>query len=294
MQTITTSGLEIVLADDQVAEHQCWSTAVNPGLWSGVMMRGKVMCAAEGLGETLTTPASLVTFHTTRPIEFRHRSLNTGTLSAVFVRIGEDALIDLLGEEGAATLGPARTLAEALRPGVNPAPRALALQMLACPENGASRRLYLAAKALEFLAAVVDSRAVQGDRAGCAPCHLAPRDIGRVLEARDIILSDLGTTPSVPELARQVGLNARKLTRGFDALFGASVYAFIKTARLERAKSLIESGAMTVSEAAYATGYHPGHLSTEFRRRFGVAPSQMRRTTRWCGFLPDGAGPPTV
>jgi|GEM_PF-1562446 len=280
MQTIHTSGLDIILADDPVSARQCWTATVNPGLWAGVLMRGQVFCAADGLGETMTSPASVISFQTSREVEFHHQARDSGTLSAVFIRVDEATIADLVGDDGAATFRPALSLTDAPRPDDCPGLRAVAWQMLGCPGATAAQRLFLAAKALEFLASVADGGGRPGVSGWSSGCDLAPRDIGRVMEARDIILADLSAAPSVPDLARRVGLNARKLTRGFDALFGTPVYAFIKSARLDRAKALIESGAMTVAEAAYAIGYHPAHLSTEFRRRFGMAPSQVRRATR--------------
>ncbi|MBB4315625.1 helix-turn-helix domain-containing protein [Roseospira marina] len=251
------------------------TTTVQPGLWAGVLMRGHVFCAVDGLGETMTSPASVISFQTSRPVEFHHQSQDTGPLSAVFIRVSEATIADLVGDDGAATFRPALSLTDAPHPGAT-----------------AAQRLFLAAKALEFLASVADGCGRSGARgtSGMSLAHdLAPRDIGRVMETRDIILADLSTAPSVPDLARRVGLNARKLTRGFDALFGLPVYAFIKSARLDSAKALIESGAMTVAEAAYAVGYHPAHLSTAFRHRFGVTPSDVRRATRVrCGVF-DGA-----
>ncbi|SDE51117.1 helix-turn-helix domain-containing protein [Rhodospira trueperi] len=290
MQTLTTSGLEIILADDAVANGQCWTTTVSPGLWSGVIMRGEVFCAVDGLGETTTRAGSVITFQKPREVEIHHRSLRTGTLSGVFVRVDEATIADLVGDDGAATFRPALSLTDAPRSDDCPGLRAVAWQMLGCPGATAAQRLFLAAKALEFLASVADGGGRPGVSGWSSGCDLAPRDIGRVMEARDIILADLSAAPSVPDLARRVGLNARKLTRGFDALFGAPVYTFIKSARLDRAKALIESGAMSVAEAAYAIGYHPAHLSTEFRRRFGVAPSQVRRTTRVRGMPPPPKG----
>ncbi|GEO82985.1 helix-turn-helix domain-containing protein [Pararhodospirillum oryzae] len=280
MEVLSVFGLDIVLADECLASRQSWTTLVQPGVWSGLQMRGTMVCGVEGLGETTTGPDSLATFQTVRPLEFFHHSCQPGPLSAVFVRVTEGGLADLLGEDGAAALCPARLLPDALQRTTRPAVSALAWQMLGLSGQGAGQRLYLAAKALEFLAAVIEGRAGEEPSTSAvrsASC-LTPRDHARVMQARDLILSNLKETPSVPDLARAVGLNATKLTRGFDRVFGMPVYAFIKNARLTYARELIESGTMTVSEAAYAAGYHPATLSTAFHRHFGIKPSQARRS----------------
>ncbi len=284
MHQITTSGLDIIVVNEIVDSAQRWSTVMQAGLWSGVLLRGAVFCSIDDVGEATTTAESVVTFRAERDTHLHHRALEGGSLTAVFVRVSEAAVDDLLGDEGAAAFGVVPCLAKACgrAPGC-PSLQAVAWQMLTCQTGRPGRRPYLIAKGIEFLSAVVDDHEVGSLRPAGPSAGLTPGEVARVMEARDIILADLAATPSVADLARRVGLNARKLTRGFEALFGTTVYAFVKTSRLERAKSLIESGAMSVAEAAYATNYHPGHLSTEFRRRFGVAPSQLRRAKRGPG-----------
>lgn len=55
---------------------------------------------------------------------------------------------------------------------------------------------------------------------------------------------------------------------------GSPIYAFLQRARLDRARSLIEGGGLSVTEAALQVGYsNPSHFARLFRREFGIAPS---------------------
>ncbi|CCG07771.1 helix-turn-helix transcriptional regulator [Pararhodospirillum photometricum] len=185
----------------------------------------------------------------------------------MFVRVVPDDAQALLGREVADLPVPAWT-PDGPRLGCEASQRAVAWQMLTCPADAPGRSLYLSAKGLELLASLaLPSR---------DPAPLGLAGTQRLYEARDILLATLEAPPSVPELARAVGLSARSLSRGFSRLFGQPVYAFVKARRLERARRLIETDALTIAEAAYAIGYHPSHLSTAFRRHFGVAPSALR------------------
>ncbi|HEY0292882.1 MAG TPA: helix-turn-helix transcriptional regulator, partial [Hansschlegelia sp.] len=74
----------------------------------------------------------------------------------------------------------------------------------------------------------------------------------------------------------------------FKTHFGATVYAYLKAARLDHARLMLESGGATVSQVAYRYGYQPAHFSTEFRRRFGTSPGALNKRGAIAG--PGGFG----
>lgn len=152
--------------------------------------------------------------------------------------------------------------------------QALGQQILACPVRGPLRQMYLCAKALELTAL---SLGVLEPAAGADAAGMSRQDIARLHHARDILLARLQDPPGLPELARQAGVNVNKLTTGFRRLFGASVYAFVRERRMERAHAMLASGDITVSEAAYACGYTDSHFTKAFRRQYGVLPSSLAR-----------------
>jgi AraC family transcriptional activator of pyochelin receptor len=53
------------------------------------------------------------------------------------------------------------------------------------------------------------------------------------------------------------------------------VYAFVKSRRLDEARYLLEAGETSISGVAQGMGYHPAHFATEFRKRFGVSPTEV-------------------
>lgn len=74
-----------------------------------------------------------------------------------------------------------------------------------------------------------------------------------------------------------MGINERKLTAGFRQLFGMSVFEHLQQHRLEQAYGLLTSGGCSVTQVALEVGYSIAHFSTAFRRRFGIAPSELLR-----------------
>lgn len=131
--------------------------------------------------------------------------------------------------------------------------------------------LWLQAKSLEFVALFLD-----GQRADAAALPAADRR--RLLAARDRLLTDLADPPTIAQLARECGLNALKLKRGFKQLFGTGVFGLFQRERMHAARRLLERGDCGVAQAAAAYGYaNASHFAAAFRREFGVAPAAVKR-----------------
>ncbi len=80
---------------------------------------------------------------------------------------------------------------------------------------------------------------------------------------------------SVSELAFLCNMSLSTFKRHFVEIFNDTPGNWFKQQRLERAKSLLESGASKPSQIFTATGYkNHAHFSTAFKTKFGKAPSQ--------------------
>ncbi|WP_084396601.1 helix-turn-helix domain-containing protein [Henriciella aquimarina] len=167
-----------------------------------------------------------------------------------------------------------RTMPRLIRAPIDEALAGLGRQMLTCPMRPDAASLYMAGKGLELagLAADLLGRNTPDRPAGA----LSAADMERLEEARHILLTSLDEAPDMPTLARQVGLNIRKLTTGFKARYGMTPSSFLQAARLDAAHRMIAAGEWTVSQAAWRVGYTPAAFSTAFRRRFGIVPSSLR------------------
>ncbi|WP_437852391.1 helix-turn-helix transcriptional regulator [Sorangium sp. So ce363] len=146
-------------------------------------------------------------------------------------------------------------------------------EILGCDARGLSRQLYLEAKGLELMAAMVD-QLEESERA--ASPLLSQHDIARLERARHALLARMVDPPTLPELARHAGLNEVKLKAGFRTLFGAPVFAYLRNHRLEEAHRLLRQRACNVTEVAQRVGYeNPSKFAAAFRKRFGVPPSTV-------------------
>ena len=81
---------------------------------------------------------------------------------------------------------------------------------------------------------------------------------------------------SVEVLAQEVGLSRVHVHRKLKELTNLSARDFIKNIRLQQAAKLLsDDKKLTVSEAAYATGFtNLSHFSSSFREKFGMSPSE--------------------
>ncbi len=79
------------------------------------------------------------------------------------------------------------------------------------------------------------------------------------------------------QLSRALLLSPSQFYRKLAALTGAPPNAFIRKIRLFRAKELLETTGMNISEVAYAVGFNdPNYFSRAFHQEFGKPPSVYR------------------
>ncbi|MBW4643218.1 MAG: AraC family transcriptional regulator [Goleter apudmare HA4340-LM2] len=148
-------------------------------------------------------------------------------------------------------------------------------QILHCPYEGIMRQMYLEAKALELLILQFSNWTENPDR--ISPVKLRKDDIERLYTAKDILICQLNNPPSLLELARQTGLNERKLKQGFHQVFGTTVFGYLQNYRLQQAQHLLKKEDISIARVATAVGYtNPEAFSVAFRRKFGVNPKSYQ------------------
>lgn len=100
-----------------------------------------------------------------------------------------------------------------------------------------------------------------------------------LIKMRSIIenrLDDVGY--NIPQFCRDAGMSRTQLHRKLKALTGKSATIFIRSIRLQKAKELLKSTNLNVSEIAYEVGFRdPSYFSTSFLEEFGTSPSESRK-----------------
>jgi AraC-like DNA-binding protein len=84
---------------------------------------------------------------------------------------------------------------------------------------------------------------------------------------------------TVPALAAEVGMSRAPFAARFTALVGQAPMSYLKSWRLQLAAKLLQNQALSLSNIAEQVGYEStSAFSRTFKRNFGVAPGQFRRT----------------
>jgi AraC-like DNA-binding protein len=79
-------------------------------------------------------------------------------------------------------------------------------------------------------------------------------------------------------LSNTMAMSRAQLLRRLKSLTGNSPGFHIKTMRLEKAKELLETSDLSVSEAAFKTGFGTlSNFSKVFSEKYGMTPSQFRQ-----------------
>lgn len=155
-----------------------------------------------------------------------------------------------------------------------PAMQATLSQILNCPYQGMTKQIYLESKTLELMSLKLD-QLLTGHRDSILLSHstLKRQDIEAIHEAKKILLNRLQNPPSLLELARQVGLNDRKLKEGFRQVFGTTVFGYLYDYRLEQARGLLEDPEIAIAQVARKVGYsNLSAFSHAFRQKYGINP----------------------
>ena len=83
---------------------------------------------------------------------------------------------------------------------------------------------------------------------------------------------------SVDKFAEDMGYGRTNFYQKLKTLIGQTPNEYIKERRLQKAYELLADERVTVAEAAYQVGMAtPQYLSTTFKKRFGITPSQYQK-----------------
>lgn len=107
--------------------------------------------------------------------------------------------------------------------------------------------------------------------------RLRPRDMQRMAELRQWLDSGAADGMTLEAIAERACMSVNTLQRHFRAAWGRTVAEYLRDMRLARARAALERSGVTVSQAAWDAGYSSAaNFATAFRRRYGVAPGQVR------------------
>lgn len=110
-----------------------------------------------------------------------------------------------------------------------------------------------------------------------AMSQLEDRDKQFLHQLHAIIQKNLSDSEfGVEDVGKEIGLSRVQLYRKVKAMTGSSVVDLLRKARLAKAKRLLESRSMSVSEVAYEVGFSaPSYFTKCFKEEYGMLPGEV-------------------
>lgn len=217
----------------------------------------------------------LDTFRLTRRWDLRTLIAGGGESEMRSLIVGVDQLQTLLGDAVTNRLLEQMGLNDKTKAVTRFLPRHLTIPLIEALSNryvGPARRLFAQAKALEYLAGVVDFLDTDGDQ----PSSSRHREKVHALKAKLLTLE--GKLPTLSQLAQDFGLSAKQLNLEFKKEFSQSIFEYVTRHRLEQAHDALASSNLPMKVLAERLGYsHVNHFITAFKRQFGFPPGSVRK-----------------
>lgn len=152
----------------------------------------------------------------------------------------------------------------------------MAQQIAHFREGGHLCKLSLHGNALMLLATQL-SYALEEDNKSKVPAG-EEKQIELVHAARDILIKEFRSPPSIKDLASLLGTNQFKLKMLFHKYLNTTPYSIVTDMRMNASHALLSKGSLTIGEISQNVGYsHVSNFSLAFKRYFGVSPKEFRR-----------------
>lgn len=106
---------------------------------------------------------------------------------------------------------------------------------------------------------------------------LLPREDHFLRQVMDVLSDNAAEMPSLSELARKIGVSPSSFSLQFKKRMGSSLPDFFNGTKVERAKSILRTADVSVTDAALQCGFHNlSHFHRVFKERIGVTPQAFR------------------
>ncbi len=142
-----------------------------------------------------------------------------------------------------------------------------------CAFEGHLKDLYTKAKVIEAIALML----MQYEEEKPVLSPLKQRDIDKMNQVKTMIDNNPDESYTIAYLARAVGTNEQYLKNHFKILFGQTVFKYILSCKMERAREMILSEKYRIADIAELTGYkHATHFTNAFKKFFGYLPLTLK------------------
>jgi len=116
---------------------------------------------------------------------------------------------------------------------------------------------------------------------------ITPVTLAALRRAHDLIDRDYAEALDLDAMAREAGYSKYHFARTFAMAYGETPRAYLTRRRVERAKNLLRTANLSVTEVCFLVGFESlGSFSSLFRRLVGQSPSAYRASSLAAGAVP--------
>ena len=149
----------------------------------------------------------------------------------------------------------------------------LVAQELEAPSGGS--RMMLDSVSLALTVRMLRTWSSLPERAELPTPGLAPWQEKRAIE---LIQTRYAENLTIADLAAVARLSPFHFIRSFKRSVGRPPHQYLTNIRMERARVLLKTTNLTITDVAFETGYQSsGHFASIFRRHYGMTPTAYRR-----------------
>ncbi len=150
-------------------------------------------------------------------------------------------------------------------------------QLITKQTNENLRPIFIKGKVFELLSYYFSTQS--NDEVDHCPYIVNEETVTKIKLAKQLIIEEMNNPPSLPDLAKKVGLNIKKLKTDFKDFYGVPVFTFLLNHKMELAKKLLQEQQLNVNEIAVYLGYSTSsHFIAAFKRKYKITPKQFSKS----------------
>jgi AraC-like DNA-binding protein len=141
-------------------------------------------------------------------------------------------------------------------------------------KKSTTKKLFLKSKLYELISQIFDSNnEVSIDQ---CPVFINSEYFKKIRLAKEILISNFSSPPTLEKLSDEVGLSLKKLKIGFKEVYGKPAYQYLIDYKMEIAKNMITNGKLNINEISDELGYNnASHFISSFKKKFGITPKSF-------------------
>lgn len=150
-------------------------------------------------------------------------------------------------------------------------------QILTCPFSNLAKLIALQGKAMEAMAYVFDESFYDQKNIQKRKVSLDRHAVICIGKAKEILEQRLGSSVTIKDLSKEVGINEYKLKVGFKEFYGDTIHGYQKRCRVIKAYELLKYEDYSVTQAAAQVGYtNISYFAKCFKEYYGENPKHFR------------------